>query len=152
MADYEPVLLRNVGVENSAALDVYRARGGYAAAEKALRQMSAERRERYMRADEGTDLYHVAPELRRMVSFRGHNLLEDDYGRGYDLIVCRNVIIYFSAEAKGEVIRRFHAALAPGGVLFIGGTEALLGSDSDGFDQIDGNFYRRIDTPAARAA
>ena len=42
MADYEPVLLRNVGVENSAALDVYRARGGYAAAEKALRQMTAE--------------------------------------------------------------------------------------------------------------
>lgn len=126
-----------------------RAGGPYVADD--LRQMTAERRERYIRPRDA-HTFMVAPELRRLVTFRRHNLLEDDYGRGYDLVICRNVIIYFSAEAKRAVIDRFHAALAPDGVLFIGGTEALLGGDADGFAPLGGNFYRRLPERARRAA
>ena len=53
---------------------------------------------------------------RSRVMFPEHNLLADAYGTNYDLIVCRNVLIYISPEAKNEILRRFQAALKPGGV------------------------------------
>ena len=56
----------------------------------------------------------------------------------------RNVMIYFGKEAKANLIRRFHKALKPGGVLFIGGTEAFLGDDRDGFEKLDSDFHRKL--------
>ena len=46
-----------------------------------------------------------------------------------DIVFLRNVLIYFSPDAKNEILRRFQQALKPGGVLFIGATEALLGAE-----------------------
>ena len=92
--------------------------------------------------------YVIAEEVRREVIFRKHNLLSDGFQIGFDLILCRNVIIYFSDEAKTKLFSRFHTALKPKGVLFIGGTEALLPANSRGFEQISANFYRRSALPA----
>lgn len=130
---------------------LHRARAGGPYVDDDLRQMSEARRARYIQQRDG-DRFGVVPELRRMVSFSRHNLLEDDYGQGYNLIICRNVIIYFSAEAKRAVVERFRQALAPDGVLFLGGTEALLGKDAAGFQQLGGNLYRRLPDAEARAA
>jgi chemotaxis protein methyltransferase CheR len=95
--------------------------------------------------------YTVADALRTRVSFREINLLEDPFTRGFDLIACRNVMIYFSDEAKQSLFQRFHDALAPGGVLFLGGTEALLGGGRELFTRVGGNFYRKPDEAALAA-
>ena len=58
----------------------------------------------------------------RTKEFKEHNLLKDPYPTGCHLIVCRNVLIYFTEEAKEEIYRKFNAALANQGILFIGST------------------------------
>lgn len=80
------------------------------------------------------------------------NLLRDPFGRDFDLVVCRNVMIYFEPDVKRALVRKFMEALRPGGVLFIGATEALLGSELDGFERLGGNFYTRVLGAAGRAA
>ena len=60
-----------------------------------------------------------------------------------DLIVCRNVVIYFSPEVKTRLYKQFHDALRPGGVLFVGSTEVLSHTSEIGFKPMDISFYRR---------
>ena len=86
------------------------------------------------------------PHLRDRVRFRRHDLLSDDYPRAaYHLIVCRNVLIYFTEEAKERIARGFWQALKPGGILFMGGTERLNDHQAHGFEQVRPFFYRRPD-------
>jgi len=68
---------------------------------------------------------YIKPTVRSRVIFYEHNLLEDDVDRQFDLVVCRNVIIYFSDEAKRKALINLAKALRPGGVLFLGGTEVI---------------------------
>ncbi len=104
--------------------------------------------ESYFVEDNG---YWVNNRLQRKVTFRQHNLLADPFlpsgegGDGYDLIVCRNVVIYFTADVKQKLYRRFYEALRPGGVLFIGGTEIISKAPDMGFEAISMSFYRRND-------
>ncbi len=107
----------------------------------ALKNVTAERRARYFREEDRR--FHVVDSLRRRISYRTLNLLKDSFGSGYDLILCRNVTIYFDPPVKAALTRRFWEALRPGGVLFIGATEALLGAESEGFTRTTGNFYRK---------
>ncbi len=96
--------------------------------------------------------YRALPRLRSHITARQVNLLADRFDRDFDLIVCRNVMIYFEGDVKTDLIRRFQASLRPGGVLFIGATEALLGADLQGFERMGGNFYRRSAQQGVRAA
>jgi chemotaxis protein methyltransferase CheR len=84
--------------------------------------------------------------LRTMVQFGRHDLLADPYPRAeYDLILCRNVLIYFNDDAKERIYRGFHQALRPGGVLFVGGTERLSDHRALGFELLLPFFYRKPD-------
>ena len=83
-------------------------------------------------------------DLPECVSFKKHNLLEDKYFDDVSLIVCRNVVIYFTNEAKNEVYAKFHNALAENGILFIGSTEQILKAKELGFDPIKTFFYKKI--------
>lgn len=74
---------------------------------------------------EGTH-YQVVDEIKRTVTFRQHNLLEDRYEPNHDLIVCRNVMIYFTEEAKDQIYHNFSKALKIGGILFVGSTEQIF--------------------------
>lgn len=69
----------------------------------------------------------IAKELRDLVHFSRHNLHEPPYPvpGAFDLIFCRNVLIYFSAEGRAAVIERLSERLAPGGLLFVGHAESL---------------------------
>ncbi len=70
--------------------------------------------------------WEILPELRRRAAFRVHNLLESYALLGrFDLIFCRNVLIYFSQEARYDILTRMAGALNPGGYLLLGGSEAL---------------------------
>ncbi|MCX7912169.1 MAG: protein-glutamate O-methyltransferase CheR [Dehalococcoidales bacterium] len=93
--------------------------------------------------------YWVSDELRERITFRQHDLTRDPFESGFDLIVCRNVVIYFSDEAKKTLRRRFYNALKPGGILFIGATETILDALELGFQRVCTCFYRKT-LPAAR--
>lgn len=74
------------------------------------------------------DTWVVKPELRRMVEFRALNLLDSYALLGkFEIIFCRNVLIYFSADLKKDILKRMHAALKPGGYLILGASESLNG-------------------------
>ncbi|HAB59614.1 MAG TPA: chemotaxis protein CheR, partial [Lachnospiraceae bacterium] len=67
--------------------------------------------------------YKINDEIKKCVEFRKHDLLKDSYPDSCDLIVCRNVLIYFTEEAKIEIYKKFNNALKREGILFVGSTE-----------------------------
>ena len=72
--------------------------------------------------------WRIAPALRRAVRFEVRNLLDDATALGsFDLIFCRNLLIYFDADTKARVLRRLARQLQPGGLLVLGAAEAALG-------------------------
>ena len=89
------------------------------------------------------DGYWINEAVRRHVIFKQHNLLEDPVTGKFDLIICRNVVIYFEPDAKDRLYRRFYEVLRPGGVLFVGGTEIIFKAAELGFETAGVSFYRR---------
>ena len=87
--------------------------------------------------------YKIADEVKARVHFQEHNLLKDPYQRDFHLIVCRNVLIYFTEEAKEEIFRKFYASLAPGGTLFIGSTEQIMDYKDIGYQRRNSFFYSK---------
>lgn len=87
--------------------------------------------------------YQISAEVKARVEFKEHNLLKDTYPTGYHMIVCRNVLIYFTEEAKDEVFKKFQQALAKGGVLFIGSTEQIINHKEIGFDRKNSFYYEK---------
>lgn len=87
--------------------------------------------------------YQVVDDIKRTVTFKQHNLLEDRYDTNHDLIVCRNVMIYFTEEAKDQIYTNFSKALKPGGILFVGSTEQIFNPEKYNFESVDTFFYRK---------
>lgn len=116
-----------------------RARAGGPYPTNEMRNIEPERRDQHFEERDGSNF--VKRSLTARVNFEELNLLKDDFPKEFHLILCRNVMIYFSAEVKLALIQRFWDSLRSGGVLFIGATEALLGKEAAGFERIGGNFY-----------
>ncbi len=89
------------------------------------------------------DKYEVLPEVKRCVDFKQHNLLADPYPSNLHMIVCRNVLIYFTEETKEQIFRKYYNALAPGGILFLGSTEQMMSYKDVGFERLDSFFFRK---------
>jgi chemotaxis protein methyltransferase CheR len=87
--------------------------------------------------------YSVTDEAKRRVQFRRQDLLSDPYPTDIDLILCRNVVIYFNEEAKRHIYSGFAKALRPGGVLFVGGSEMIMKSQDMGFRATGTSIYQR---------
>ncbi|QFZ24328.1 PAS domain S-box protein [Saccharothrix syringae] len=89
--------------------------------------------------------YVFRKDLRRSVIFGRNDLVQDAPISRIDLLVCRNTLMYFNAETQAKVLGRFHFALAPRGILFLGKAEMLL-SHSRIFDPVDlkRRTFRRI--------
>lgn len=108
-----------------------------------LQNLNPDRRKTYFR-QAGEDEWTIIEKLRARVTFDEHDLLAHPYPReAYDLIVCRNVVIYFTDEAKRRVYEGLRAALKPGGVLFIGSTERIADHREIGLDLLIPFFYRK---------
>jgi len=91
------------------------------------RGLSQERLQRYFDA-KGPGRWAVKPAIRSRVEFRSFNLLDSYASLGkFDIVFCRNVLIYFSAQVKKDILMRIHSTLKPGGYLFLGASEALNG-------------------------
>ncbi|WP_210365497.1 protein-glutamate O-methyltransferase CheR [Bacillus sp. REN3] len=93
--------------------------------------------------DRDGDYYKVSDEIKRTVTFRKQNLLSDAFSGPFDLIVCRNVLIYFTEEAKDVLYHKFSGALRTGGVLFVGSTEQIFNPGAYGLETADTFFYRK---------
>jgi chemotaxis protein methyltransferase CheR len=101
------------------------ARAGRYCGISASRGVSMEEKRRYFDAD--GDCLQVKSGIRRRVSFREFNLTQGYEALGrFDVVFCRNVLIYFSSDQKQDIIRRIARALKPGGYLFLGSTESIL--------------------------
>lgn len=90
------------------------------------------------------DKYIMDPKIKSMVTFKRHDLILDNYGKGFDLIVCRNVVIYFNQDVKNEIYRKFSASLKPGGLLFVGATESIYNYKDYGFEKASTFIYKKL--------
>lgn len=121
-----------------------------------LRETPIATRGRWFRAAGGE--FVLDPEIRRMVRFEQKNLVEPELHflhRGqFDVVFCRNVLMYFTPAAASAVVRRFAESLSPGGLLFLGHAETLRGLSHD-FElrhERDTFFYERKKTLAERGS
>lgn len=107
-----------------------------------LKSISKERKTKYF-DHLPDDRYAVKDEIKKCIEFKRHNLLKDPFEREFDLILCRNVVIYFTEEAKDQLYTNFFHALKPGGILFVGATEAILNFRKMGYTSFQPFFYQR---------
>lgn len=87
--------------------------------------------------------FQISDEIKSRVEFKEQNLLKDTYPQNCDLIVCRNVLIYFTEEAKDDIFTKFQRALKKGGILFIGSTEQIVNYADFGYVRKNSFFYER---------
>ncbi|MFS1512348.1 CheR family methyltransferase [Chengkuizengella sp. SCS-71B] len=89
-------------------------------------------------------LYKISSQLQENIFFEKKNLLSDPFEKRFDLIICRNVLIYFTNEAKHLLYQKFSDALKPGGILFVGSTEQIFSPKDYQLETEDMFFYRKI--------
>ncbi len=87
--------------------------------------------------------YQISDEIKKCVEFKKHNLLKDPYPTNYHMIVCRNVLIYFTEEAKQEIYRKFNESLVREGVLFVGSTEQVTNYRELNYESPKSFFYSK---------
>ena len=87
--------------------------------------------------------YQIKDCLKKQVTFRHQNLLTDRFQSSFDFIACRNVVIYFTDEAKNLLYKKFTDALRPGGILFTGSTEHLFGMNHFGLKSVSSFFFQK---------
>lgn len=87
--------------------------------------------------------FKISDDVKKRVNFKKMNLLKDAYPKGYDLIVCRNVMIYFTDEAKDQMYHKFNQSLREGGIFFVGSTEQIIQPQKYKFDSERTFFYKK---------
>lgn len=111
-----------------------------------VRGLSQERLERYFDSP-NNDVWRVKSFVKERVEFRVLNLMDSYAGLGkFDMVFCRNVLIYFNADLKRQILQKIRASLKPQGILYVGSSESLAGA-SDLFEMVKcepGIFYRAI--------
>lgn len=111
-----------------------------------MRGLSSERLDRYF--DNPTPaMWRVKPFVKERIDFRSLNLMDSYAGLGkFDIVFCRNVLIYFNGDLKRQILQKIHASLKPQGILFLGSSEGLAGV-ADLFEMVrcePGILYRAI--------
>lgn len=109
--------------------------------ERSLKDLPPALKKKYF-TSQGT-IYQVDPALRKNIRFERHNLLKDPYPSDVDLIVCRNVLIYFTDEAKADIFHKFSKALRKDGCLFVGSTEQIFNPEQYSYYLEDSFFYKK---------
>lgn len=87
--------------------------------------------------------YIIDNSIKSMVQFKKHDLILDKYEEGFDLIICRNVVIYFNNDVKEQIYERFLESLKPGGYLFVGATESIYNYKKYGLEKAKTFIYRK---------
>jgi chemotaxis protein methyltransferase CheR len=108
-----------------------------------LREMPPELQRRYFRSV-GEDMFEVASELRQMVLFKRLNLMSErfPFKGGFDVVFCRNVMIYFDKASRQRLTQAIYDTMKPGGYFFIGHSESLPRDDCP-FEYVKPAVYRK---------
>lgn len=109
--------------------------------ERSLAEVPADMKAKYF--EKQGQFYKVDEAIKKTAVFKKHNLLKDTYDKNYDLIICRNVMIYFTEEAKDQIYHNFSNSLRSGGILFVGSTEQIFNPGRYEFETEDTFFYRK---------
>lgn len=107
--------------------------------ERSLVNMNDNEKKAYFHQEDA--LYILKDSYKESIHFKHHNLLKDPPPAAFDLIVCRNVLIYFTEEAKTLVYSMFSKALSPNGLLFVGSTEQIFRPEQHSLVSVDTFFY-----------
>lgn len=110
---------------------------------KSIKEVPEEFKKKYFTQLNDTT-YKISDEIKSRVKFENHNLLKDPYPKDCDLIVCRNVVIYFTEEAKTLIYKQFNQSLKQDGVLFVGSTEQIIQPAALGFESFRAFFYKKL--------
>jgi chemotaxis protein methyltransferase CheR len=114
-----------------------RARAADSFSERDLRHVPSQMRAKYVAQGQ------LLPEIRTRVTFRAHDLRSEPSEGEFDLIVCRNVMIYLAEAAKRQLYGALYHALRTGGYLFVGDAEVLNQLPEAGFVREKVGFYRK---------
>ncbi len=109
--------------------------------ERSLNEVPEEIKRKYF--EKKADFYRVDEEIKSRVTFKKQNLLADRFEQGFDLIICRNVLIYFTEEAKNLLYDKFSASIRSGWFFFVGSTEQIFTPGKYQFETIDTFFYKK---------
>lgn len=90
------------------------------------------------------DHYIIDNKIKSMVTFKKQDLILDKYDSGFDLIVCRNVVIYFNADIKDQIYKKFAESLKKDGLLFVGATESIYNYKDFDFEKASTFIYRKL--------
>jgi chemotaxis protein methyltransferase CheR len=112
--------------------------------ERSLVNVPEDIRKKYFRKVDSNN-YEVLSFVKNRVVFKQHNLLMDPFEKDFDLISCRNVVIYFDMEAKNKLYKNFAKSLRKGGVLFVGSTERIFNYKSLGLEVLEPFFYQKVE-------
>lgn len=115
-------------------------KGEYSASD--IKNMPKDYANKYFNISEGK--YILDNKIKNMVSFKKHDLIMDRYGNGFDVIICRNVVIYFNQDIKDNIYKKFSSALNPGGILFVGATESIYNYKDFGFEKASTFIYKKL--------
>ncbi|MDF2947004.1 MAG: chemotaxis protein CheR [Bacillales bacterium] len=109
--------------------------------DRAIGELPNELKNKYFTKD--NNYYKLNDDIKRTIIFKKHNLLADPYENDFDLIICRNVLIYFTEEAKDAIYNKFSKSLKKDGILFVGSTEQIFNPSSYNFSTIESFFYKK---------
>jgi len=134
---------RVLGTDISAESCRLARRGHYSADQ--IFKIPYEYREKYINGSDG--VFSISPHIRKLVSFRVHNLFMAPPIDKADMILCRNVIIHFRHNYREEVLSNFHSVLSVGGLLMLGRSEAMSGSTHGLFEIVSPaiKLYRKVE-------
>jgi len=90
------------------------------------------------------DKYYIDDSIKKKVTFKKHDLILGTYEKNFDLIVCRNVVIYFNNDTKEAIYSKFAESLKKGGLLFVGATETIYDYKKYGFEKASTFIYRKL--------
>lgn len=123
----------DVGAMDKAKLGIYNS--------KSLDNLPKEFKVKYFEPIESS--YKIKDDIKKCVEFKKMDLLKDVFPRNLDLIICRNVMIYFTEDAKELLYKKFYDSLSNNGVLFVGSTEQIILPDRYKLKSLKTFFYKK---------
>lgn len=99
---------------------------------------------KYFIKTDHNDRYIIRDTIKEAVEFKKINLLDDTFPKLNNLILCRNVMIYFTEEAKIKLYKKFNSVLVDEGIFFVGNTEQIIMPQNYGFVSIKNFFYKKL--------
>lgn len=115
-------------------------------AETAVETLPSDWRRRFFQPTDGSGQCKVRPELQKLISFRELNLMKPwPFSGKFDVIFCRNVVIYFDQDTQNALWPRFEAACQPGATLFVGHSERVEAAAGTNFQIVGKTAYRKPD-------